>query len=65
MKRPYLLIAGDQYYPQWGTENWIGCFETVEELIKEISRTEESPAVVIRGMSYDWYKIVDLEEWTN
>ena len=65
MKRPYLLIAGDQYYPSTGTRDWIGCFATVEEIIQEISRENESLAVIIRGRPYDWYEIVDLKEWTN
>jgi hypothetical protein len=31
MKKPYLLIAGDCYYPSSDTGDWIGCFETYEE----------------------------------
>lgn len=30
MDKPYLLIAGNFLYPEAGTEDWIGCFETYE-----------------------------------
>ena len=31
MTKPYLLIAGDCYYPSADTGDWIGCFSTYEE----------------------------------
>lgn len=68
----FLLIAGENYYPQWKTEDWIKTYETLEEAqnqIKEIPNrwgdknlyTENS--YLINGHTYDWYKIVDLREW--
>jgi hypothetical protein len=36
MNRPYLLIAGDHYYPQGGTSDWIGCFSTYEEALGQV-----------------------------
>jgi len=29
--KPYLLIAGDNYYPSSYTGDWIECYETEEE----------------------------------
>jgi len=31
MNKPYLLIAGDNYYPSADTGDWVGCFSTYEE----------------------------------
>ena len=77
MKKPYLLIAGHQYYPSSGTGDWIAFFDTYEEA------KEEAIAVIvpkyhnkkfgdemvdkysIRGANYDWYEIVDLRDWMN
>lgn len=36
MNRPYLLIAGSNYYPSAYTEDWIGCFETYEEAKQQV-----------------------------
>jgi hypothetical protein len=58
--KPYLLIAGYQYYPDRGTGDWIGCYATEEEAEKKwklLQLTEYSP--------YDWYDIVDLREWMD
>ena len=55
MIKPYLLIAGDQYYPSAYTGDWVKCFETYEEA-KEYYES--------LGDHYDWYEIVDLREWT-
>lgn len=55
--KPYLLIAGDHYYPSAYTGDWIGCFETKEEAQEkwgEISKLK---------YRYDWYEIVDLRKW--
>jgi hypothetical protein len=57
--KPYLLIAGDDYYPSSETGDWIDCYETEEEAIKkwvEISKAK---------YRYDWYEIVDLRDWIN
>lgn len=57
MNKPFLLIAGDNYYPDAGTGDWVECFTTREEAL--IIAEEK-----IRN-GCDWYKIVDLREWTN
>lgn len=36
MKKPFLLIAGDGYYPSSGTGDWIDCFETCEEAKEQV-----------------------------
>lgn len=56
MKKPFLLIAGDKYYPSSRTGDWKGCFKTYEEAEKHLQSYEEG--------YYDWWTIVDLREWT-
>ena len=74
MKKPYLLIAGYDYYPDFGTNNWndwIGCFATREEAqSKIIDRSYEKGDIRIskfeiidcgeKNSNRDWVKIVDL-----
>lgn len=31
MKKPFLLIAGHNYYPGAGTSDWIGCYQNYEQ----------------------------------
>ena len=68
MKKPYLLIAGDYYYPAVGTGDWLQCFETEEEARSVISLARNG-TYIINGFgnrdNYDWYKIVDLRKWTQ
>ena len=40
MRKPFLLTAGDCYYPQSGTENWIGCYETEKDALEQIEFKE-------------------------
>jgi hypothetical protein len=40
MKKPFLLIAGDAYYPSSGTGDWIGCFETQKEAEEQVDVVE-------------------------
>jgi len=77
MEKPYLLIAGDAYYPSAGTGDWVGFFETqqeaksqihtetVEELFKSGPRRgqvkETREITSINGRKCDWYEIVDVE----
>lgn len=56
MKKPFLLIAGDDYYPERSTYNWKGCYETFDAA---------HDAFMILNGRYDWYNIVDLREWTE
>lgn len=77
MKKPYLLIAGDQYYPSSRTGDWIACYETLEEAKEEVVNVtvpryhnkkfgdEMDDKYSIRGAEYDWYSIVDLRDWTE
>jgi len=52
MEKYYLLIAGDNYYPQFETDDWVGCYETFEEALN-----------VARTLNKDWFDIVDLRKW--
>jgi hypothetical protein len=57
MKKPFLLIAGWDYYPYAGTGDWQGCYETYEDAVEASMDTE------ILGKN--WCKIVDLRKWTE
>lgn len=54
MKKPYLLIAGYNFYPGGGTDDWVACFETEEEALNYETST-----------SIDWKRVIDLREWTE
>ena len=79
--KKFLLIAGDNYYPSSGTEDWKGCYATREEAESHIT-VEETPILytsgkkinqvkeihksfLLDGHHVDWYDIVDLEAWMN
>lgn len=59
MTKPYLLIAGDNYYPSSDTGDWVGCFSTLEEAKAQVEAKNG------RAWGCDWYEIVDLREWTE
>lgn len=54
MNKPFLLIAGDQYYPSAGTGDWRGCFKTYKEAMS---------VYLEKYKNSDWYEIVDLRNW--
>lgn len=55
--KTYLLIAGYNYYPARATGDWVACYDTIEEANDKMNALENA------DYSYDWYEIVDLEEW--
>lgn len=62
----FLLIAGDNYYPCSGTGDWIGTFETKSDAEDEVVKTDKTYAPYqIRGGEYDWYEIVNFNDWAN
>ena len=79
--KKFLLIAGDNYYPQGGTEDWIGCFETYEEAKSQVKIEqvhvyylrgprmgeikETHTKCIINGHEQDWYNIINLQEWMD
>jgi hypothetical protein len=66
MNKPYLLIAGDDYYPSSDTRDWVGCFSTYEEAKAQVEpRKTNGYTVNGRARGCDWYEIVDLREWTE
>lgn len=68
-------MAGDNHYPEGGTSDWIGCYETMEEAQSKITTIKN--VQVIKGnevVNYyyeigtrtcDWYEIEDLRDWTD
>ena len=40
MRKPFLLTAGDHYYPSSGTGDWIGCYATEKEALEQIEFKE-------------------------
>ena len=57
--KTYLLIAGYDYYPGSGTQDWIGCYATEEDAKEAAERLKKDDEYV----SCDWFKIVDLNKW--
>jgi len=55
--KPYLLIAGDNYYPSAYTGDWVACYATEEEAKEKWEELSKNK------YSNDWYEIVDLREW--
>lgn len=54
MQKPFLLIAGENYYPSSGTGDWVDRFTTKEEAEVAFQELKEKNAW------YDWHTIVDL-----
>lgn len=71
MKKPFLLIMGSDYYPSRGTGDWQGTYESYEEAEDNVVETETEHYSLKEDTSdnsydyYDWYKIVDLRNWTE
>ena len=62
----FLLIAGQGYYPESGTDDWIKTYETKEEILKIITVDQFTRGkYTIYNCEYDWYEIVDLRNWIN
>ena len=67
--KPFLLIAGDDYYPSHDTGDWIGCFSTREEAQAQIQMSASACRSIrvqhprFGETDYDWYEIVDLRDW--
>ena len=77
----FLLIAGDSYYPEARTGNWIACYDSESEAQAQVSLIEHKRTITkghrkgqeetthtsfaINGIDYDWYDIVDLRDWIN
>jgi hypothetical protein len=61
----FLLIAGDQHYPQTGNSDWKGTFDSTEEAQEQVSPHPSGEGYSLFGTSYqyDWYKIVNLADW--
>ncbi len=59
MKKPFLLIINDLYYPDSGTGDWEKCF-------KSLSDAEKYGQAIVEGCGDDkYYTVVDLRDWTE
>ena len=72
MLKPYLLIAGFDYYPGHSTSDWVACFaseEEAEEYVKANRSMNEYPYTADmtnpNRFSCDWHVVVDLRDWAN
>jgi len=75
----FLLMAGDNQYPEAYTGDWIGCFSTFDEAKSKVSFVEHKRKILfgalkgkeeithssyqINGKNFDWYDIIDLQDW--
>lgn len=59
MKR-FLLIAGINHYPEAGTGDWVGLYETREAAENAFRHKNEKNGSLF--LLYGWYRIVDLLE---
>jgi hypothetical protein len=66
MNKPYLLIAGENFYPSRDTGDWVGCFSTYEEAKAQVE-PKKTKGYTVNGRDWgcDWYEIVDLRDWMN
>lgn len=63
MKKPFLLIYGDVYYPSVDTYDWQGCFETYEKAEERLNELRLSVKDYV--FLYKFHNIVDLRDWTE
>jgi len=49
MKKPFLLIAGHNYYPGAGSSDWIGCYENYKQAEGRVQREPITLEVFQRG----------------
>jgi hypothetical protein len=70
--KPYLLIAGDKYYPDRADGDWVGCYETREKAEEMMTYTSGAHSWQVaqhprygKNYSVDWYEIIDLRKWIS
>ena len=68
MKR-FLIVGTDSRYGSYGSDNWIGVFETREEAEKIVKEAEGREGVsgytFLTGENYEHAEVVDLQEWID
>ena len=65
MKR-FLLIAGDSYYPSSGTGDWLGTYDSKDDIPTITRLSDEYHRFEIEGFGkFDWYTEVDLHNWSK
>jgi hypothetical protein len=63
--KPYLLWAGDNYYPGAGLSDYVGDFDTLEEAEAYGRRTYETGLANYPQRVYDWYEVVEHATMTR
>lgn len=69
LKKPFLLILNNKYYPREGTGDWIGCFATREQALAHVDTFEHHGETTERGELPDGtsqinpFAIIDLRRW--
>ena len=77
----FLLIAGDNHYPEACTGDWIACFPTFDDAKAQVTDVVHKRTITkgkrkgeeevihtsysINGREYDWFDIVDLRGWVG
>jgi len=66
----YLLTMGKNRYLRLGSESWISTFsslkeaqDSVVEIIRQNDNYEKAYVYIPTGEVYDWYEIINLNEW--
>lgn len=71
MMKYFLLVAGEQYYPDRGAGDWIECFESYEDAQMNVLKLEDDSRhnYIINtpegSRKYDWYEIINLKDWVG
>ena len=69
MKKPYLLLMWNDYYPDGSTENWKGFYKTKEDALNDVIMN--GTGIIPNSYSYpdgnryDNYEVVNVEEYSN
>jgi hypothetical protein len=61
---PFLLFAGEHYYPNGGWGDFRGAYATVDEARAGILARQHADAAAGLLSTYEWYEIVDVRTLT-
>ena len=60
-------MAGYNYYPEYGVEDWIKTYHTRQSAEKDVQMIDAGSGsqYTISGFecTYDWYEVIDLRDW--
>jgi uncharacterized membrane protein (DUF106 family) len=63
--KPFLIIAGEDYYPQWSTKDWIKTYKTLEEAQNQVKEIPNRFGRVDKENSYLINKINEKQRAVN